>query len=79
MAKKCNPCEVAAAVGLSFDVCDRALKGNFNCRSLENKFIRGEIRKATVFKTLHSAARSAGKHDAAKQIKSAAKRVGVKV
>ena len=77
--KRCSPCELSAALGLAFGVCDIKLKKEVDCKKLEDQLVDGKIRKETVFKTLHAAAISAGQKDVANDIKKAASFIDVKV
>ena len=77
--KKCDPCELSAALGLAFGICDVALKNEVDCKSLEQQLVNGKIRKKKVFQKLHDAAVGAGKKQVANDIKKAASYIHIKV
>lgn len=79
MAKSCTPCELSASLGLAFGVCEVALKKEVDCKDLEDKLVKGKIRKETVFRELYGAAQKAGKQAIARDIKEAASFAHVKV
>ncbi len=77
--KPCTPCQLNAALNLTFDICSTDLKGKIDCKKLARDYDSGKIRKSTLVKQVYAAAEASGKKRTVRDVRQIAKFINVKL